>query len=83
MTTELEPRHWRAIIGCALMLVGIFGYAAIVFHVGGAPDACAPTWMQLLRQYGFPGALLVGGYNLFQPGALAEIVSSWRGAKPT
>ena len=78
MTTELEGRHWRALIGLALMLFGILGYMALLFHIGAPAENCPTTWVQLARQYGFPAGLLVGGYNLFQPGALAEIMTAWR-----
>lgn len=79
--TGVTGRHWRAVIGLLLMLLGVGGYAAVLFRVGAAPEACVPTWMQLLRQYGFPAGLLIGGYNLFQPTALREIAMAWKARK--
>jgi len=74
----LGGKHWRAIIGLFLMACGIVGYGTVVFRIGQPPADCAATWLQLIRQYGFPALLLLGGYNLFHKDALAEIAAAWK-----
>lgn len=80
--TGIAGRHWRAVIGLCLMGVGISGYVAVLFGAGRPVAECAPTWLHLVRQYGFPALLVVGGYNLFQRGALWEIATAWRARQP-
>lgn len=79
--TGVTGRHWRAVIGLVLMALGVLSYGAVLFRVALPPEACAATWLQLVRQYGFPGLLMLGGYNLFQKDALAEIAAAWRARK--
>ena len=74
----MEGRHWRAVIGLALMLFGILGYVAVLFHIGAAAETCTSTWVQLTRQYGFPAGLVIGGYNLFSPDAFRDVVATVR-----
>ncbi len=74
----VEGRHYRTIMGILLMVFGLLGYGAAFFHLNAPIEGCAPTWLHLVRQYGFPAGLVIGGYNLFQPGALMEIMTAWR-----
>jgi len=72
----LTQRHGRAVIGLGLMAVGIGGYVVVLLHIGVPIETCAPTWVHVVRQYGFPALLVIGGYNLFQKDALGQIAAA-------
>lgn len=76
------PRHRRAIMGILLMLLAIVAYGAILFRLGVPVDTCAPTWLQLVRQYGFPLLLFIAGYNLFSGQAFKDIIATVKSLLP-
>jgi hypothetical protein len=76
--SELSGRHWRALIGLMMMAFGIGAYGLVLFHIGAPVETCALSWVHVVRQYGFPALLLIGGYNLFQKTALGEIAAAFK-----
>ena len=76
---QLEARHRRTVTGILLMVVGV-GFAAPAFigqalmALHGTQPTTPPTFLELVREFGFPVLLIGAGYNLFSREAFADLV---------